>query len=329
VPPDPVTSSDAPPTSSRAALIWNPAAEPDPEGPARVCQALASAYELRVHLTTPERDADACAREALREGAGLLIAAGGDGTVSGVAAALLGTKALLGVLPKGTSNSFAAALGIPADEPGALEVLLHGEPRSVDAARANGRVMLLHASVGFHAQMVGETPREEKQRWGVLAYLRRGVKQLTDLHSFALVMETERERTRLRATNVTVANAAPIKSVLAQGPAEVVPDDGRLDITAVRTRGVGHAIATGFHLLHTALRKREASRPNIGVWSARKLKLTTHPPQPVLIDGEAAGSGVLEVECLPRSVRVLCPAPTAADRSASSDPAPPTDERRP
>jgi len=303
----------------RAALIFNPAAGSGSDDLKALQEELAARFELSVLATCPERDADACARAALTAKPDLLIAAGGDGTVSMVAGALVGSQTPLGILARGTSNSIATGLGIPVDLEGALETLATGEVCEVDTARANGRPMLLHASVGFHAATVAGTARDAKNRWGILAYLKEGLVNLADLEQFHLELETETEVVRCLAVNVTVANVAPRKTVLAQGPGEVSPADGALDVTIVAAQGLAEVVATGLHLLRSASRAEPATRDNVGYLSACRLRIDSEPEQPLLVDGEPAGNGRLVVECLPRSLLVMSPA-RGAERPPASLP---------
>lgn len=310
-------------TRRRATLIFNPVAGRASEDLARLRQLLEPALELHVLETDRACDADACARKALAEARpDLVIAAGGDGTVSLVGGVLVGSDVPLAIIARGTSNSIAGGLGIPTDLDEAAEVALTGQPRLIDTARAAGRALLLHASIGFHAATVAETPRGAKNRWGVLAYIKEGLARLGDLEPFAAELETESEIIRCRATNITVANVAPLKTVLAQGPAALSPDDGALDVTIVAATGLAEAVATGLHLLRTAAQGEPASRDNVGFFSARRLRITTDPVQPVLVDGEKAGASPLTIDCLPHSLRVLVP-PDAVDEP----PAPPQQEK--
>jgi YegS/Rv2252/BmrU family lipid kinase len=253
------------------------------------------------------RDAATCAREAVAGGARVVVAAGGDGTVSAVASALVGTQAVLGVLPAGTSNSIAGALGIPAGLEAAAAVVRAGHVRVLDTAEAAGRTMVLFCAVGLHARAVADASPEAKQRWGVLAYLAEAVRALKGSEPFELEIETQDERVTCKATNVTVANMAPTKAVLAQGPSSIKPDDGLLDATVVTASSLGEAVASGLHLLRTALAGEPATHDRIGYLSTPRLRLSARPPQPVMIDGEAAGETPVEVVCRPRSLRVLAP----------------------
>lgn len=303
----------------RAALIFNPVAGRGADDLDVLRAELEARFDLSVLATCRDRDADECARAALAERPDLLIAAGGDGTVSMVAGALVGSSTPLGIIARGTSNSIATGLGIPTDDEGALETLVNGEICAVDTARANGRTMLLHASVGFHAATVAGTPRDAKHRWGILAYIKEGLVNLTDLEQFQVEIETTSEIVRCRAVNVTVANVAPRKTVLAQGPATVSPEDGALDVTIVAATSLAEVVATGLHLLRSATRSEPATRDNVGYLSACRLRIDTAPEQPLLIDGEPAGTGHLAIECLPRSLHIILPparevpAPSASD----------------
>ena len=91
-----------------------------------------------------------------------MIAAGGDGTVRAVAAAILDTDAVLGVLPSGTLNHFARDLGLPPDLASCVRLLKTGTVRAVDAAEVNGRAFLNNSGLGVYPSMV--TQREKRRR---------------------------------------------------------------------------------------------------------------------------------------------------------------------
>jgi YegS/Rv2252/BmrU family lipid kinase len=268
---------------------------------------LAERLELQVFETSAERSPDACARDALAGGAELVIAAGGDGTVSGVASALVGSQATLGIIPRGTANSFAEALEIPTDAEQAITTILDGETVTVDSARANGEPMILHASVGFHAAVVAGTSSEAKSRFGVIAYLAKALEQVSESSTFKVELESETMRVACRANNITVASVAPPSTLLAQGPTVLLPNDGTLDVTIVAAEGLAEAVATGLHLFRAASQEQAATRPNIGYFACQRVRIDTDPPQALMIDGEDAGQGRLVVECVPNSLKVRVP----------------------
>lgn len=99
-------------------------------------------------------------RSALAAGVGAVVACGGDGTVSAVAAMLAGTATPLGVLPMGTLNHFAKDTGIPLDEDAAIANVAAGHCKAVDVGDVNGRVFINNSSLGLYPDIV----RERNQR---------------------------------------------------------------------------------------------------------------------------------------------------------------------
>ncbi|MBA3391302.1 MAG: NAD(+)/NADH kinase [Deltaproteobacteria bacterium] len=282
-----------------------------------VVQRLATIGVVTVHEVTDDHGPDACARAAIASGAELVVAAGGDGTVSSVAAVLVGGTAKLGVLPLGTSNSFAAALAIPDDVGGALDMIAAGNQRVIDAAVVRTavaeRVMVLHCMIGFHAQAISGTSTEAKRRWGVLAYAGSAIRELATLTPFAVELETGGHVVRCRATAVAAANLAPVKTVLAHGASHLLGDDGKVDVTIVAAETIAEAIATGIHLYRSARDGEAATRDNVGSFSVARVAITAEPPQAVLVDGEPFGETPVTIETLPAALVVFAPPPEPAD----------------
>jgi diacylglycerol kinase family enzyme len=119
--------------------------------------------ELR--LIPPGTSPAEAARAAARDGFATIVAAGGDGTVGGVAAGLAGTGLRMGVLPLGTFNFFARANGIPEALPEALALLETGRAEPRDAAFVNGRLFLNNASIGIYPRILLDRERVYR-RWG-------------------------------------------------------------------------------------------------------------------------------------------------------------------
>ena len=292
-----------------ACLIFNPVAgQSDPEQDLLTIETLlAPEIDLDIRLTTPEVDAGQLAHEAVERGVHMIIASGGDGTLSAAANALVGTNIPLGIISRGTANAFASALGIPDTIEGACQTILQGTTRVVDAAQCNGKPMVLLAGVGFEAEMVEKADRESKNRFGMLAYIMAGVKQLREFDTFEAKIETDEKVITVTAGAVTVANAAPPTSILAQGPAGIIFDDGLLDLTVVAPENRTGAIASAYHLLQSAFRGDAAERDDIGYLRARRIKVTTEPPQKVVLDGEIIGTTPIDVECVPGGLTILVP----------------------
>lgn len=292
-----------------ACLIFNPVAgQSDPDQDlATIRKHLEPEIELDIRLTTPELNAEHLAKAAINRGASAILASGGDGTLSAAAGALVGTEIPLGIISRGTANAFASALELPDTIEAACQTILRGATRSVDAARCNGLPMVLLAGIGFEAEAVERADRDAKNRLGMLAYFIAGIQELRQLQKFEAEIETEDKLIKVEAASVTIANAAPPTSILAQGPAGLIVDDGLLDLTIVAPVNMAGAIAASYHLLQTALTGNATERDDIGYLRAKKIHVKTNPPQKVVLDGEIIGTTPLEVECIPRGLTLFVP----------------------
>jgi YegS/Rv2252/BmrU family lipid kinase len=292
-----------------ACLIFNPVAgQSDPEQDLSIIRTLLEPeIDLDIRLTTPEVDADRLAHDAVKRGVHAIIASGGDGTLSAAAAAVVGTNIPIGIISRGTANAFASAMALPVTLEDACQTILQGTTKVVDAALCNGKPMVLLAGIGFEAEVVEKADRQTKNRFGTLAYIMAGLQQLQKFEQFEATIETDEKIITVAAGAVTIANAAPPTSFLAQGPAGIIYDDGLLDLTVVAPTNTAGAIASAYHLLQTAFRGDAAERDDIGYLRARRLKVSANPPQKVVVDGEIIGTTPVEVECVPGGLTLIVP----------------------
>ena len=135
--------------------------------------------EARISIIATGDSIGARARELLQTGYKTIIAAGGDGTVNAIAAVLVDTDAVLGVLPIGGLNHFARDIGVPPDLEGAVRNLISGAVRSVDVGEVNGRIFVNNSGLGLYPLLVVE--RERRRRLGQnkwIAFLRASIETL-------------------------------------------------------------------------------------------------------------------------------------------------------
>jgi YegS/Rv2252/BmrU family lipid kinase len=292
-----------------ACLIFNPVAgQGDSEQDLEQIKAiLEPEIDLDIYLTTKEVGADQLAKEAVQRGVDAIIASGGDGTLSAAAAAVVGTHIPFGIISRGTANAFATALEIPDTIEAACRTILQGGTRTVDAAFCNNYPMVLLTGIGFEAETVEKADREAKNRFGMMAYVLAGLQQLRQLESFDVEIETEDKIVKTKAAAVTIANAAPPTSVLAQGPAGIVVDDGLLDLTIVAPATKAAAIAATVHLFQSASSGNPVERDDVGYLRAKQFKITTQPEQKVVIDGEVVGTTPIEIKCVPAGLKIFVP----------------------
>lgn len=298
-----------------ACLIFNPAAgQSNPEEDLRtIWKYLEPTFRLEIVLTTEESDPNQLAKDAIAKGAEVLIASGGDGTVSAVADVVKGTGIPFGIIPRGTANAFATALGIPGDIQSACEVILAGGTRLVDAAICNGKSMILLAGIGLEAEAVHRADREAKNTLGMLAYVIAGLEKLGEMDIFRAFIEIDGHGFDLNAIAVTIANAAPPTSVLAQGPGGLIVDDGLLDMTIITSTNQFAAINAMSELLGTALMGTATEREDVIYFRGQRIKITCEPAQKLAVDGELMDSPtVIELTCIPAALKVLVPAANLA-----------------
>jgi len=110
-------------------------------------------------------DIENMAKTAVADGFDVIVAAGGDGTIAGIAGALCGSGAAMGIIPLGTFNYFARSLDIPQDEAEAAKLIISGVPRAVRVGSINGRTFLNNASLGAYPAIL-RTREETYRKWG-------------------------------------------------------------------------------------------------------------------------------------------------------------------
>jgi len=207
------------------------------------------------------------ARRALEEGADLVFAWGGDGTVRRCIGELAGSDACLAVIPAGTANLFATNLGIPKDIEKAVAVGLGGERRRFDVGSFAGERFGVMAGVGFDAQMIRDAD-DLKERIGRAAYVVSGSRHLREKPFKAAIDVDGTEWFAGRATCILVGNVGELFGGVEVFP-DAQPDDGRLELGVCTADGLVQWART---LARTAVGDPGKS-PFIRVTKARKVKV--------------------------------------------------------
>jgi len=185
---------------------------------------------LEVIRLTHDLDVAGIVRQHVQRGRGLFVAAGGDGTINGLIQTLVNTDAVLGVIPVGTFNHFARDLGLPLDWRNALDVVISGATRQVDAARVNERFFVNNVSMGLYPELVAR--REEKgreySRWKARAYA--VIATLQKYPHVSVTVETEHHQEVIRTHVLMVSNNSyDLSRIGIQAPRGTL-EEGRLTI---------------------------------------------------------------------------------------------------
>jgi diacylglycerol kinase family enzyme len=272
----------------------------------RACEQAAAASGWRPPLvlsTTPSEAGAAQARRALEVGASLVIAAGGDGTVRACAAILAGTPVPLAIVPTGSANLTANALGLPARAEAALQVAFDGRDRQIDLAVADGMTFAAMAGMGLDAAVVAATSGGLKRVGGWTAYAAGATSQVLRPRTTFTVQLNGGERLIRRAHSVTVGNSGALPGGFQIMPAAKL-DDGVLDVVILAPAGPVGWANVGYRVL-TRSRRDDARMER---YRARTIEITAETELPRQVDGEMiAPSRALTVRVRPSALRVRVP----------------------
>jgi diacylglycerol kinase (ATP) len=176
-------------------------------------------------------------RQALEEGAELIFAWGGDGTVQRCIDVLAGTKATLAVVPAGTANLFASNLDIPQDIAEAVRIGLHGTSRKLDVGRMKGERFAVMAGAGLDARMIQDADGTLKDRLGRLAYVWTGVKNAR-ASTFRAQIEVDGKHWYEGEASLVLAGNLGELFAGVEAFEGAKPDDGELELGVVRAEGL-------------------------------------------------------------------------------------------
>jgi diacylglycerol kinase (ATP) len=265
----------------------------------------AEGIDVDVRVKLRKRQARRDARRFARRGCDLVIAAGGDGTVEAVVRGLLGTRAVLGIVPLGTYNNIAASLGVPTDLAEAVALIAAGPVRAVDVGwvRVGGRKprpFFELVSIGVAAALVPAGQEAKDGNWLGAAQALPGVARI-EPSSTAVRLDGEEPARRAETLLVTISNTPRAAAALALAPGARV-DDGLVDVAIYR--GMDRAALALQFAAHATV--GEPSDARIERARARRVDVEADPPLPVAADSKVIGTTPARVKVRPGALRVVC-----------------------
>lgn len=253
------------------------------------------------------------ARAAVREGAQLVLACGGDGTINEVINGLLPGEATLGILPGGTANVFARELGIPLNPVRAARQLIRWTPRRIALGRAEWmnrtgaaerRYFLSLAGAGFDAYVIHRVSHRFARAFGIFAYASEAVRQV--LRYPFPVFTCRAEGREIHATLAVVHRVERYAGWLHLAPGANVFDD-RFTLCLFKSpRRWRYVLYTAA----VAVRQHTRRLRDVELLQSRKVECTTadpHTPVYFELDGELAGQLPATFEIVPDALPVLVP----------------------
>ncbi len=301
--------------SSRTLLLLNPkSSSSSPDLVRRSIDEQLAGCDVEVHEMAEGDDLRRIVAEAVDRGVALVVAAGGDGTVSTVADVLAGTDVQLAIFPMGTANVFAHELGIPFTVEEACRLVagrLQGGPHAVariDAMRIGGHHYFTQAGVGIDSLMIRDTDDASKRRFGRAAYLWTALTRILGFQPRRFTIAIDGRDLSVRATEVVVANVGSMGQPSFRWGPGIRPDDGRLDVCIVRARSMTHYL----HLFWVVLRARHRQSPHVRYEASKhSISIASKPPLPVQADGEIIGETPVRIEVVPATLQVIVPEDSA------------------
>jgi diacylglycerol kinase family enzyme len=200
---------------SRAAVVVNPTKLDDREAFDKSVRRVMDDHGWDEPLwmeTTPEDPGRGQAESAVSAGMDLVLACGGDGTVTACAEGISGSGVPLGIIPLGTGNLLARNIGLPMGLDEALAVALGGAQQPIDAGRVNGALFVVMAGVGLDARMLNGTSDPLKKRLGWLAYAISAVRHLGDRPMKVTISADGGPGRRVRASALIVGNVGSCRA---------------------------------------------------------------------------------------------------------------------
>jgi YegS/Rv2252/BmrU family lipid kinase len=256
-----------------------------------------------VHVTERPRHATELATAAVARGVDVVLAWGGDGTINEVGTVLAGTPVALGIVPAGSGNGFAAAVGIPRMADAAIEAALHGTTRAIDVGEIDGRLFFNIAGIGIDAAIAKRFNEQEQGKRGMWPYLRIGLMQAFQYRGRLYRITLDDRTTDVRALLIAFANGREYGSGACIAP-HAQDDDGRLEAIVAGDRPPLARIWAARHLLRA--RPMDASR--VTFTSIVRARVESDGPIPYHVDGEPGeGGAALQIGIRPGALRVRVP----------------------
>jgi YegS/Rv2252/BmrU family lipid kinase len=241
-------------------------------------------------------------RQAVRDGAPMVIVGGGDGSLSGTVDDVVDKDCVFAVLPLGTANSFARTLGLPLDLDGAVDAIATGRRRRIDLGMIDGDYFVNAAAIGL-SPMIGDTvPHKLKKYLGRVGYLGWAILCFFRFRPFRLIVSDDRQVRRMWATEVRIFNGRFHGGVELTETTDV--DSGDIVVQAVTGRGLAR-LAWDWYAKFFKLRSRDA---NTVEFRGKKLRLDTKPRHRLSIDGETLARTPVTVRVAERAIDVVVPA---------------------
>lgn len=232
-----------------------------------------------------------------------VVAAGGDGTIRHVAAALIGTDVPLGIVPVGTGNVLAHEIGLAATPAAVVAMLLDGPVSTVACAEANGETFLLMVGAGFDARVLSGLDQRLKSRLGKMAY---AGPLLGALIRPADTLSVTVDGHHHTASWAVIANARHYGGHFVLAPRAGILERG-LEAILFKSRSRAVLLGQLMSLAAGRLEPRAAAGGDVEMLRCARVSISAHDAVPTQIDGDVLGTTPLEISAGTAELRLIVP----------------------
>ena len=270
-------------------------------------------YRLQLHVTQePEEARNITALEGGHKD--LIVCSGGDGTLNEVISGMmeLDNRPLLGYIPAGSTNDYAASLKLPKRMSAAARVAAEGQACLVDVGRFDGQKYFAYvAGFGAFTEVSYLTSQAKKNLLGHQAYVLEGLKSLTSIKEYSLRVESDDQVYEGKFIFGIITNTVSVggfKGLISQ---DVLLDDGLFEVLLVRMPKTPLEFSS---IVSSIVFKEEKSELTYK-FKASSLRIISEEPIDWVLDGEFGGSQTeVQVENLCRSIAIRRNLPKASER---------------
>ncbi|RXS43241.1 lipid kinase [Idiomarina sp. 29L] len=255
--------------------------------------------EVDVCVTESPSDMVSCIENYDKEN-GVIIVAGGDGTISAALEPAHKYNQTLAILPMGTANDLARSLGVPQDVVQAARVIANDKRERINLAKVNSHYFVNVAHIGLGVEVTHELTSDMKKYLGVFAYLGAFIRVIKRNKSFRVTITADGDEERLRAIHLAVGNGR------FYGGGNIVDEDstlldGQLNLFCLKPQRWWQLLLLGFNLRNGNLRVAE----RVVCKKVKKMSVNTSKPKQIHADGEHKTDTPAEFEVIPKAIEVI------------------------
>lgn len=292
---------------NKARVIYNPSAgrEVFKKKLPQVLEMLEKAgYETSCHATTGSKDATRAAEIAAERYFDLVVVAGGDGTVCEVVNGLAckAYRPQLGIIPAGTTNDYARAIGLPKDVEAACQVIINGRAQQMDIGRANKEYFINIAGGGSLTELTYEVPSKLKTLFGQFAYYAKSVEKLAFFKPTQMKIVSDTIQLDEEIMLFLITNSPSVGGFEKLAP-NADMSDGYFDVLIIKKMNLPEFIG----LATQVFRGEHVNDPKVIYFQTADINITSEQDVQLNLDGEHSGELPCHFQILKQHISVMVP----------------------